>query len=521
MREIGIDWFILLCYSFVMIKYSTMILQQNHYHMDRYIHWLKMNWFQKKTVVITLLLCLMYVTLILDKAYQKEVILLAMAVVAYLAYKLDREIHYRLPLKLTHRVKRLLLVRILLYLIFACIMCRLSETLWVYLTPWFFWLPFFELILSMLLISPLEEMIQRYYVEDAKEILKKRNDLTIIGITGSYGKTSVKTILYTLLSDEFDTLMTPKSFNNKMGITLTIRNSLKGLHQLFLCEMGADHVGEILSLMHFVKPQIGIVTAIGPQHLSTFHSMDNIVREKMYMIEELPAGGIGFLNADNSYIRSHPLACSCRMVWFGKDPISDYRIVNIQPNATGTNFTIQYKEHHYDFTTCLLGEHNVYNLCAAIAVTHELGVSFEVLKQRILLVPFIKHRLQIVSTQPYTLIDDAYNANPQGAHYACQVLKQMKERTIIVTPGMIELGAIEDQANKDFGKEMAECVDDVILVGIKQTKKIKEGLLEQGFEESHLFVCKDFTTALDTLKHIVKNGDVVLLENDLPDAFSH
>ena len=89
MREIGIDWFILLCYSFVMIKYSTMILQQNHYHMDRYIHWLKMNWFQKKTVVITLLLCLMYVTLILDKAYQKEVILLAMAVVAYLAYKLD------------------------------------------------------------------------------------------------------------------------------------------------------------------------------------------------------------------------------------------------------------------------------------------------------------------------------------------------------------------------------------------------------------------------------------------------
>lgn len=521
MRELLISWLILLCYLYVTLKYSAMILQQHHYHIDRYLHWLKTCWIQKKSIGISLLLCLMYAGLLLKEDVQKDVLLLMMAITAYLAYKLDREIKYRLPLKPTHRIRRLFLIRFLMYLILALCLRVLPSSLCLLCMPWIFWLPFFELLLSSMIARPIEAMIQRYYVQDAKEILKKRKDLKIIGITGSYGKTSVKNILDTLLSDEYDTLMTPKSFNNKMGITLTIRNSLKGIHELFLCEMGADHIGEILDLMQFVKPQIGIVTAIGPQHLATFRTMDNIIREKMHMIEELPAGGIGFLNADNSYIRSHPLASKCRIVWFGKDPIADYRIMEIIPHGQGTSFLIAHEGEQHAFTTCLLGEHNVYNLCASIAVSHELGVPFSKLQEKAPLIPYVQHRLQIVSTMPYTLIDDAYNSNPAGAHYALQVLKQMKEKTIIVTPGMIELGQEEDQANQAFGKEMASCVDEVILVGIKQTQKIKEGLLEGGYDESRIHVCKDFSSAMHTLKDIVQEGDVVLLENDLPDAFSH
>ena len=521
MRELLIYWLILLCYLYVMIKYSTMIMQQNHYHIDRYLSWLKKNWLQRKTILITLMLCFMYVLFLLEEAYQKESLLLVMAISSYLSYQMDREIHYRLPLKLTHRIKRLLLVRLFVYLSISYVLTLLPAAVCIAIVPWLFWLPFLELFISMMIVSPVEKMIQQFYMDDAKKILTKRSDLQIVGITGSYGKTSVKNILYTLLCEEYDILMTPKSFNNRMGITLTIRNSLKGLHQLFLCEMGADHTGEILQLMRFVKPQIGIVTAIGPQHLSTFHSMDHIVREKMYMVEELPANGIGFLNLDNSYIRSHPLSCACRIVWFGWDPIADYRITSIHPNAKGTCFTIFHKGKSYDFSTCLLGEHNVYNLCVSIAVAHELGMSFSTLQQRVQLVPYVKHRLQIVSTTPYTMIDDAYNANPLGAHCALEVLKAMKEHTIIMTPGMIELGNMEDQANLVFGKEMASSVDEVILVGSKQTQKIKAGLLSAGFDPSHLHVCKDFSTALTKLNQIVRKGDVVLLENDLPDAFSH
>lgn len=521
MRELWIEWLILLCYLYVTLKYSAMILQQQHYHIDRYLHWLKAHWLQKKSVGITLLLCLMYASLVLQEDIQKDIVLLMMAIVAYLSYKLDKEIKYRLPLKLTHRIKRLFLIRVLVYFLLAIGIRYCSSFLCILWMPWIYWLPFFELIISSMIARPMEAMIQHYYVQDAKDILRKRKDLHIIGITGSYGKTSVKNILYALLSDEFDTLMTPKSFNNKMGITLTIRNSLKSIHELFLCEMGADHVNEILDLMHFVKPQIGIVTAIGPQHLASFHTMEHIITEKMHMVEELPAKGIGFLNADNAYIRSHPLACRCKVVWFGKDPIADYRILEIKPHAKGTSFTMAHEGEIVEFTTILLGEHNVYNLCASIAVCHELGLSFSSLQQKTPQIPYIKHRLQIVSTEPYTLIDDAYNSNPAGAHGALQVLKQMKEKTIIVTPGMIELGKEEDEANKAFGKEMAECVDEVILVGIKQTQKIRQGLLENGYEDSLIHVCKDFAGAMHTLKEIVEAGDVVLLENDLPDAFSY
>lgn len=521
MRDILIYWFILICYLYVNIKYSTMILQQQHYHKDRYLHWLKSNWLQKRTILLTALLCSMYVCFFLHGDYRKEVILLMMALTAYFAYKIDHEIKYRLPLKLTHRIKRLLCVRMLLYVLFAWMFTYTKDTIWMICTPWLYWLPFFEILISLMIVEPFEQMIQRYYMNDAKTKLSKRKDLTIIGITGSYGKTSVKNILYTLLSDRYDTLMTPKSFNNKMGITLTIRNSLKRMHQVFLCEMGADHVGEILELMHFVKPQIGIVTAIGPQHLSTFHTMENIIREKMYMIEELPADGIGFLNADNTYIRSHPLASACKIIWFGKDVIADYRIIDIQPHALGTTFSLAYEKVIYTFDIKLLGEHNVYNTCAGIALAHEMGISFSHLQALCKEITYVKHRLQIVSTTPYTLIDDAYNANPTGAHHALQVLKAMKERTIIVTPGMIELGDKEDQVNKAFGKEMADCVDEVILVGIKVTSMIQKGLMEEGFDENHLHICKDFTQAMKVLKEIVQEHDVVLLENDLPDAFSH
>ena len=163
------------------------------------------------------------------------------------------------------------------------------------------------------------------------------------------------------------------------------------MHQVFLCEMGADHVGEILELMHFVKPQIGIVTAIGPQHLATFHSMENIVREKMYMIEELPADGLGFLNADNSYIRAHPLASACKIIWFGKDIIADYRIVKIQPHALGTTFSIEHEKEIYSFDIKLLGEHNVYNACVGIAAAHEMGVPFSKLQALCKEITYVKH----------------------------------------------------------------------------------------------------------------------------------
>lgn len=374
------------------------------------------------------------------------------------------------------------------------------------------------MILAGALVQPIEEMIQEVYLNDAKKRLQECKELTIIGITGSYGKTSLKHILSTLLSQEYTTLMTPASYNNKMGITLTIRKYLTSLHEVFLCEMGADHVGEIKEMMQFVCPDIGVVTAIGPQHLQTFHSMEYIIKEKMQMVEQLKASGVGFLNADNEYIRSFPLRVSCKIIWFGKDQIADYRIGEIHYHELGTTFTIHYKLETYTFTTGLLGEHNVYNLCAGIAVAHTMGVSFFQLQKLVEEVPFVKHRLQIVSTTPYTLIDDAYNANPIGANNALEVLRAMPNRSVIITPGMVDLGSRQYQENYAFGRHMAKCVDEVILAA--KCKPILEGLKKEGFEETRIHCCEDLPSAMKKLAQIVKEGDVVLLENDLPDAFT-
>lgn len=521
MREHIIPFVVYLLYLYVPIKYSCLIYQQQHYHMDRYLFWLKNNWARKQVARIALLLCVSYVTFLIPVSLRQEGFFLLVLVIAYLSYKVECQVHYRVPLSYTPRIKRFLLVDVIVHCIGVCLLVLCPLSIQILASPLLFASPFLFILISGQLANPIEYQIQERFVKEAKDILRRQNDLLTIGITGSFGKTSVKHILYTLLSGTFSTVMTPKSYNNKMGITLTIRQHLRPLHEVFLCEMGADHVGEIKDLMSFVQPEIGIVTAIGPQHLQTFHTMDNIIKEKMLMVEALPTHGIGFLNADNVYIRSHPLRTTCDIVWFGKDKLADYRIYSMESTRTGTSFTILHHGERYHFTTCLLGEHNVYNICCGIAVAHRLGVSFEQLQSLVPQLPYVPHRLQIVSTTPYTLIDDAYNANPVGARNALEVMAQMKERVIIITPGMIDLGEREQIENRLFGKHMAHCVDDVILVGETRSKPIKQGLLEEGFSKEHLYVCDHFDQAYTLMQEIVKEGDVVLLENDLPDAFAH
>ena len=146
-----------------------------------------------------------------------------------------------------------------------------------------------------LITMPMEEGIKNRYENDAREILKGDNDsLLKIGITGSYGKTSTKNIINDIIADNMYTLITPASYNTPMGITRTVREMLKPTHEVFVCEMGADKVSDISYLMDFVKPKYGVVTSIGPQHLNTFHNIDNIIKEKMQEIEMLPPDGVRF-----------------------------------------------------------------------------------------------------------------------------------------------------------------------------------------------------------------------------------
>jgi UDP-N-acetylmuramoyl-tripeptide--D-alanyl-D-alanine ligase len=352
-------------------------------------------------------------------------------------------------------------------------------------------------------------------------ILKEHPSLIKIGITGSYGKTSSKNILNEILSETYYVLASPASFNTPMGLTITIREQLKSIHDVFIAEMGADKVGEIDFLTKFIQPQYGIVTSIGPQHLNTFKSIDNIIREKMKMIENLPVSGVGVLNRDNDYIRAYDIHNKCRVLWYGIEREDvDYRAIDIRYSPEGSQFTVLCDEGEFAFETILLGRHNIANILAAITLGRVLGISWEKLRKAVSQVNYIEHRLQLKKINNYTFIDNAFNSNPEGSQMSLEVLKGMPGKRIVVTPGMIDLGDRQDEFNRKFGTYMIGCADEVILVGKQQTKAILEGLEEVGFPPTAVHVVDTVKEAFDIVYVTATPDDTILLENDLPDAFN-
>ena len=256
---------------------------------------------------------------------------------------------------------------------------------------------------------PLEQAIDRHYVADAARILREMPNLTVIGVTGSYGKTSVKYFLNTLLSSRFNVLQTPGNYNTTLGVVRTIREQMKPFHEIFICEMGAREVGDIKEICDLVHPDHGIITSIGPQHLQSFHTIENIIGTKFELADAVPAEGRVFLNYDNGYIRGHKI--DKNVVSYGTTG-SDiaYRAYDIAVSPNGSTFKMQDKQGgEYEFHTRLVGNHNVQNIAGAIAVAHTLGIPMEKLRYPVKQLESVPHRLQLSRQGGRILLDDSYN----------------------------------------------------------------------------------------------------------------
>ena len=426
-------------------------------------------------------------------------------------------------LVMTARVKRLIGATVVLCLLFQLIGQLAVGNVWytlvgvnlleAALAPWI-------VLLANLCCIPVEKRIKRYYINDARRMLKACPELKIIGITGSYGKTSVKYYLHTLLGAGFDVLMTPESYNTPMGVVMTIRNDLRATHQVFLCEMGARHVGDIKEICDIVDPQIGIITSLGYQHLETFKSLDNIVGTKKELFDALPEGAPRFVNGDNEFVRQYGVDSGA--ITYGLTEDSAYRAFDLEYSEKGAKFRVQAPDGAVEeFATGLLGEHNVINITGAIAVAHELGIPMEKLKIPVRRLQGAPHRLQPLAKSPMlTVIDDAYNSNPNGADMAIRTLGMFKGLRILVTPGMVELGAEEDHYNYEFGVNAAKHCDHIVLVGHKTTESIRRGVESTGFQPDRLYTAEDLQDAMDYVYGIqTDQKKIVLLENDLPDNY--
>ncbi len=506
------------------------ILQAYGYNVAKYFRWLfvKCGGYMGRLLVLTFLsvgsLC---VTNALFAGYGIANItyagLLFYVIFFGMFIKAQKRETVKKPLVVTARIKRLIIVFFLLcagmtfglmridFIIYGISFKHSLVTFTPVLMP-------FVLIIAFYITYPLEKLNYIRYLLKAKRKLAKLPNLIKIGITGSFGKTSTKFILDGILKNKYKVCTSPESYNTPMGLCKVILNKLSPEDEILIAEMGARHKGDIKYLCNFIEPKYGILTGVGNQHLETFKTRNAIEMTKIELPQSLKRDGAAIFNADNKTAkRLAETITNTKVILTGCSVNYPVRAENIVSTPTKTSFDLViYDNPPVNVTTGLVGEHNVSNILTASALAYELNLSVNEIAKGISELQPVEHRFKISQSNGITIIDDAFNASVESTAAALKTLSKFSGRKIVVTPGLVELGADEWRENLEFGKNLAISCDYVILVGKKRSIPIIMGFKEEGFFENSYYVACDLNDASSHLKHIVKQGDVVLFENDLP-----
>ena len=428
---------------------------------------------------------------------------------------------FKTPLVYTMRVKRLFATNILLFVAITALALLFATEWATVIIAATLILSNFLMLLANLVNTPIEKAINRHYYNDAKRIIDSHKGLIIIGVTGSFGKTSTKNYLASVLAEKYNVLVTPGNFNTLLGVIRTIREQLRPYHQVFIVEMGAKQNNDIKEICDLVHPTIGIVTAVGEMHLETFKTVENIQETKFELINSLPAGGLGVINYDSEYIKSYKgIKSPCKIIRYAVEGEGDYKANDVVYGAGGVSFTLGNGEH---YCSRLLGVGNLLNILASIAVADHLGVPANKQRNAIARLQPVEHRLSMKVANGITVLDDAYNSNPTGAKMSLGVLKEFAvgegNKRIVITPGFVEMGTRQADANKELGRTIAVSCDYAIIVNAVNREALKSGIEEGGLPAEKYFLADSLNHAHQQLAKILRPGDVVLYENDLPDNF--
>jgi UDP-N-acetylmuramoyl-tripeptide--D-alanyl-D-alanine ligase len=372
-------------------------------------------------------------------------------------------------------------------------------------------------------LAPFQRRINARFEAAAREKLA-RIAPRVVGITGSYGKTTTKVCIGAVLEEGAATLITPASFNSHLGVIRTINEHLSERHRVFVVEMGMYRAGDIAELCELVHPEIGVLTAIGPVHLERMGTIEAIADAKAELALALPSDGHLVTNGDDPRCVEIAARVDVDTILFGlKSPDAHVRAEAIEMVDGESRFELVIGEQRTPVRAALLGRHNISNLLAAAAVGHLCGMTIDQIARGLRRVRPPEHRLQPIPNPGagILVIDDAYNSNPAGAQAALEVLRaHPARRRILVTPGMVELGAQEADLNERFGRQAAVACDRVILVGPERTRPIAAGLAHEGFDPEAITIVRDIGAATDVLRGLTRAGDVILFENDLPDMYA-
>jgi len=437
----------------------------------------------------------------------------------------------KVPVNATKRLKRLSAVYLFLLAITGYLALTLSWFLievsgggtfsifaFAPLTPLPLILPFL-LLLANAFVSPYEKVKNNRFVLSAKTKLE-RAKLVRIGIVGSYGKTSVKNILRVLLSEKYSVLATPESYNTPVGVAKTVNTADLSAYEIFLAEMGARRRGDIEELCELVKPDYALFTGVCLQHVETFKTEENLVKAKFEIVKGTKnavvcGGGVkGRMNGLDEEFLSKEDRAKCAFVFASA-------LEDVELKKTGTSFTIRLPSgERVEADVPLLGGGALENVALAATLAFELGLTAEEIARGIKKIQPIPHRLQLIESGGVYILDDSYNCNERSAREAISALKRFDGRKIVVTPGIVEGGDLEEKLNFSFGQELAKAgLDQVFLVGERLVFAIEKGYLSLGGDPSKLQIFSSLERVKEELSDRLAEGDTVLFLNDLPDVY--
>ncbi len=499
------------------------ILQISGYRNKKLFCWLgkKNNQAFAREILLFMLCALSYSVIALCFSFAKSwaaVAALSAYILFFVLYVIaDKKIALRSPVSFTPRLKRLYAVSFFMTAVISYIFVTLLNFADELLSNEIFTLlRYLPLSLLPLLSAPVialsnlvcaiyEVPHNKSFVRAAKKKLAE-SGLKVIGVTGSYAKTSVKRILTDMLSKKYRVLATPRSHNTPMGLALTVNSNDLENYDILIAEMGARRLGDIAELCEFCPPDYSVITGICPQHLESFGSVENIVSAKG---EILSATKECAVIAPDCYglFADYP----CRK-------IKGDGAFEIDSTCDGTAFTLDLGGEKRVIKTRLLGEHSASNIALAARLAYILGVSADDIVSAAEELEFVEHRLQLIRSNGVNIIDDGYNSNVRGAAAALKVLRSFGGAKICVTPGLVELGILEESENYALGKELVG-LDAVILVGDTLITPVRKGYTENGGDIAVLYTAPTLSAAEEILKQTIKTGDAVLFLNDLPDIY--
>ncbi len=367
-------------------------------------------------------------------------------------------------------------------------------------------------MLSAVILKPFEEANNQKYIRKAKSTLSN-GEVVKIGITGSYGKTSVKEILKRILSKKYVVAATPGNYNTPLGIARTVSNGIDNA-QVFIAEMGARKMGDIQELVDIVDPSIGILTGIAEQHLETFGSVDNVFEEKRKLTDYTK---ISIVNADNYIIKERLTEERLIKIFTDSENFeADIQIFDIECKDSGSSFSINCNDKVMQMQTQLLGKHNIINIALAVAAAIELGVEEQNIIEAVKEIDVIENRQQkIITSRGITIIDDSYNINPEGVKAALDTLKMFKGRKIVTVSGLVEMGKRERVCNELLGEWISEVADILVVFGSKHKDSIIKGA-SANLDSDSIYTVSTMELCKDLYKVLLKEGDTLLVLADLP-----